>query len=232
MPTLSRPSDSKVLTAEELATRIRTTFVEDDRLSAQPIEIVVKQGVVTLRGTVQSYRRKLAAQEIASSIDGCRDLINELIVDPPGPVTDQDIAAFVRQSLAAHADISKKTILVTVKDGFVTLAGNVSSHWEQAAADDVARGARGVRDVLNLLNLDVKREVEDKTLSESIMVALTMTRGLSWGGIRVAVSGGSVVLSGSVGALSDKQMAESVARRFRPLQVRNDIIVNASSSAG
>jgi osmotically-inducible protein OsmY len=211
---------------EQLAGRIRQAFINDERVSARAIKLSVENGIVTLTGTVQSHRRKLAAQELASSFEGCREVVNELRVVPPGRLPDAEVAERVRAALRTHAEITKETMSVTVSRGSVTLSGSVSSYWERAVAEDVALGTRGVRAVTNMLLVDQKGQVEDEALALEIRAALSQTRGLRGQRIDVAVSGDTAVLSGRVDALWKKQMAAVVTRRFRVADIRNDIVVS------
>jgi osmotically-inducible protein OsmY len=210
---------------DELASRVRHALRMDGRLSAQPIKVEVTEGVVTLRGAVQSYRRKLAAHELAASFDGCRGVVNQLSVQPAGQLSDDDVAEHVRNTLHAHADITKETITVAVSNGSVTLSGNVASYWERVIAEDVALSVKGVRDVQNLLVVDLPRQIEDEALCREMRAAFAQARGLRGQDIDVAVTGDVAVLSGKVRELWHKEQAESVARRFRIRDVRNDIVV-------
>jgi len=210
---------------EQMANRIRQALLTDGRVSEQPIELTAVNGVVTLRGTVQSYRRKLAAHEVAASFDGCRDVINDLTVEPPHRIGDEDIAKHVRAALGAHADITNEVIAVSVNDGVVTLNGHVASEWECSTAEDVAMSARGVRSAKNQLIVDLSREIEDQALSHNIREALKWARGLGDSAIEVAVTGDTAVLAGTVAQLWQKEAAEMVVHRFRVHRVRNEIVV-------
>jgi osmotically-inducible protein OsmY len=212
-------------TDTELAKRIKHAIFRDEGLSSQPIEISVNKGIVTLSGSVQTYRRKLVAHEIASSFEGCRGVVNELIVEPPGPISDEETADNVRAVLDAHADITKETIAVSATAGIVSLNGNVGSQWERLIAEDVARSARGVKDVQNFLVVDLPTKMEDKRLKQDIEAALSHARGLKDRNIHVAVSEGAIVLSGEVLNLTQKEMVERVVHQFRFREVRNDIVV-------
>jgi len=208
-----------------LTGRIRDYFTRDQRLSSQPIDAAVKDGIVTLTGTVQTHRRKLAAYEIAASFEGCRDVRNELIVEPAAGIPDDQVADNVRSALDTHADITKATIGVTVSGGKATLTGNVSSRWEYAVAEDVARSALGVRDVNNLLVVDLVEQIEDAGLSQEIVETMAVTSGLKDADINIAVSSGAVVLSGEAPRLWHKATAEAVVRRFWCRRIQNDIVV-------
>ncbi|MEA3224974.1 MAG: BON domain-containing protein, partial [Planctomycetota bacterium] len=75
-----------------------------------------------------------------------------------------------------HADITKDTIAISATGGVVSLNGNVGSNWERIVAEDVARSARGVKDVQNLLVVDLAAKMEDKRLKQDIQEALSLTR--------------------------------------------------------
>jgi len=225
----ARTNGVRVLKNDEaLVNRIRQALLTDERVSERPIDVVVTNGVVTLKGTVQSYRRKLAVHDIAAAFDGCRDVINELVVEPPRRRSDDEIGNYVRAALGAHADITNEVIAVTVSEGSVTLAGHVASDWESSIAEDVAMSARGVRSVRNLLVVDMAREIEDQALSHNIRDALRWTRGLRDASIEVAVTGDTAVLSGEVDQLWQKEAAAMVVRRFRIYRVRNDLVVTGA----
>ncbi len=210
---------------KELSERILSALLSNESLSAHPVEVSVAGGIATLRGSVQSHRRKLMAQEIAAAFEGCRGVINELVVSPPGRVSDDDVARHVRAAMEAHADITKETITVSVSNGVVTLNGSASSHWERTQAEDIALGSKGVGDVKNLLLVDLDEQIEEEALAREIRATLAQTRGLIDADIRVAVSGSTAVLSGEVPTLWQKETAESVALRFRVSHVRNEITV-------
>jgi len=210
---------------EMLCGQIKQAIMLDGRLSEQPIEVTVQTGTATLTGTVQSHNRKLTAQLIAASFDGCRGVVNELKVKPPGHVSDERIAEYVRAALDARADITRETITVSVSNGIATLSGTAASHWERTLAEDVALGCKGVCLAKNLLVVNLDEQIEDEALCREIQAALTYARGLRDTDVRVAVNGDTAVLSGEVPTLWQKETAETVVRRFRVSQVRNEILV-------
>lgn len=212
-------------TDEELTSRIEATLIRDHCVSGHRIRVSVADGIVTLSGSVQSYRRKLAAEEIAVSFHDCHGMINELTVVPPLPLPDEEVANLVRVALDAHANIVKEAITVSVVEGVVTLAGAIRRPWERSIAEDVALGVRGVREVRNLLLVDFVEQFDDEKLARAIESALVHTCGLRNVPIRVAVNGGLVVLSGEVSRLWQKEIAASVAQTFKLFRLRNDLVV-------
>lgn len=212
-------------TDQDLLDIITTDLLNDPRLSSHRIQVSVVEGVVTLDGCVQSFRRKLLAHEIVSCYEGVRDLVNRLRVEPSEPAGDREVADRVRAALDASADVTKETVTVAVHDGKVTLEGNVGCHWERVVAEDVALSVRGVRDVRNLLVVNLMEKADDEEVSHAISAALLRACGLTHSQIHVAVSNNTVVLAGEVPSFAHKETAHRVVERFGLTHVRNDLVV-------
>jgi osmotically-inducible protein OsmY len=80
--------------------------------------------------------------------------VNRLTVDPKTPRPDREVVKNVKCSLDASADVTADVVNATVTNGSVSLSGAVRSPWERLIAEDVARSAKGVRNVENLLVVD------------------------------------------------------------------------------
>jgi len=209
-----------------LARVIETALMADERLSANVVRISVTIGRVTLEGSVPTYRRRLAAEELVALFDGVRDIVNHLTVEPLELIPDEDVAANVRAAIESNADVNCEAITVVVSDGVVALRGSVGSRWEQANAEDVARSARGVREIHSSLSLNRVDEDVDKLSGEDIEAVLAHVRGLQDTKITTAASNGEVVLCGEVREFEQKRTAETVVRRLGMSRVRNGIIVS------
>lgn len=218
-------------TDDELRILIETELLNDERLSSHTIRVSVRDGIVTLEGDVDSHRRRLAAHEIATHYEGVQEVVNRLTVSPPGPVSDEEVTAHVCSALDASADVTKATVNVAVVGGKVTLSGNVGSHWERMVAEDIARATRGVREVENLLMVDLETKIADEELANAIKAALSRARGLTDAEIFVSVQDSSAVLSGEVDQLWKKETAETVVRRFGLLHIQNQISVKPRSGS-
>ena len=115
--------------------------------------------------------------------------------------------------------------LPKVVGGTVTLEGNCGSHWEQVVAEDVTRSVRGVKDVNNLLLVNLVEKISDEELSNAIQAALGRARVLRDTSVNVAIVDKAAILSGEVSSLDQKLAAEMVIWRFGLLHIRNDIMV-------
>lgn len=212
----------------QLQAMLEADLLQDDRVSSQKITLDVRAGNATLRGSVSSFRRKLVAQQIVTASEGINSVDNQLVVEPEESVDDERIIADVRAALDASADIAKEAVAVSVELGKVTLNGNVRSHWERSVAEDIVRGVRGVRDVVNMLMPDPRKQQRDCDLIERVHRALSRARGLTDAGISVAIGDTAVVLSGTVTEQWRREAAESIVRSFGLIHIRNDIRVSGA----
>ena len=110
----------------ELAVNVREALMRDDRLSAHSFDVTVLKGTVTLRGTVQSYRRKLAAIEIVESIQGCRSIVDGILVIPTEAPPDTE-APTTTAAAAEEGDDGgvEPWVLVLVFIGFALLVAAI-----------------------------------------------------------------------------------------------------------
>ncbi|HUB82566.1 MAG TPA: BON domain-containing protein [Bryobacteraceae bacterium] len=70
------------------------------------------------------------------------------------PVSDDAIYDKVRIALASDIDVKGGNLKVDVKDGVVTLAGDVESQAQKDKATRIAKKVKGVKKVTN--NIEVK----------------------------------------------------------------------------
>ena len=114
-------------TDEDIQADVLDELKWDMRVRPNEIGVVVKDGVVTLTGWVDSYLKKLAAEEAAHRVPGVKAVANDIEVRLPGSAerTDADLAAAVLNALKWDAAIPEGQVTVTVSKGWVTLKGEV-----------------------------------------------------------------------------------------------------------
>ena len=125
--------------------------LENDPRIADSAEIAVAGdgAIVTLRGTVERFSQRRAAEDDARDAEGVYEVINHLKVNLLGANRreDHEIRGAALQNLIWDADVPPDSIDVKVQDGWVTLKGDVSFQFQSDAAyDDVSRlyGVGGV----------------------------------------------------------------------------------------
>jgi osmotically-inducible protein OsmY len=88
-------------TDQEIQEDVVTELKWDARLQPNEITVMVRDGVVTLAGWVDSFTKKWAAERSVHRINGVRAVVNDVEVRLPGAVQrpDSDIAAAAVRAL-------------------------------------------------------------------------------------------------------------------------------------
>lgn len=115
------------------------------------IEVRVEDGAVTLDGDVSGLGHKRLAGVLAWWVPGVRDVVNGLGVVPLEKDSDGEMADGVWLALEKDPLVQPDSILVSSRDGVVTLSGTVHSEAERDAAEHDAWCVWGVDLVENRL---------------------------------------------------------------------------------
>jgi osmotically-inducible protein OsmY len=184
----------------------------DPRLGENEIGVGVKDGVVTLAGSVPSYTEKLAAEHAAERVAGVRAVANDLMVSIPSSHahSDTELAHQIVDALEWDIEVPDDTIIATVTNGWVTLDGEVDWPYQRDAAARVARNLTGIRGVSSNIKIAAKRVSAD-SVSEGIKEALERRADRTASHIIVDFKDGVVTLTGSVPSFSDRRAAEAAA---------------------
>ena len=126
------------------------------------------KSVVTLKGSVPADSDKMQAESIAKSIAGSQVIANEIAVLPPGVESEakainKDLDEGIRKNLDAtliqnslHDDVK-----YDVRNGVVTLTGDVNSQATRTASQQIASAVPYVQQVVN--KLEVKNQKATST---------------------------------------------------------------------
>jgi len=142
-----------------LTAKVKTALAQNDEVKARQIDVESYRGVVQLNGFVETAEARSAATRVASSVDGVREVRNNLSVgegdETVGEVVDDGIVTTkVKAALISEPVTKAGQINVATNQGVVQLSGFVDSAEEKAKAAEVARSVSGVRKVDN--ELDIK----------------------------------------------------------------------------
>jgi len=146
---VEHPSSETPPDDEWVLANVQNAIFLNPNVKVSDIEIKVKDGIVTVFGTVDAYWKQLHVEGLVSEQRGVRGIRNELAVVPTEVYTDQDIAKAVVGALGRSAFVNAGDVNVRVKDGNVTLTGSVPSWSARHAADEAAFYTVGVKDVTN-----------------------------------------------------------------------------------
>ena len=212
-----------------LETNVRDQLSGDARVDASRIKIDADGGVVVLSGVVDSLHEKLRAAEDVMRLTGVRELRNDLVVNTSHMrVPDRDLRATAQAGLDANDLVPKDTLTVRVKDGWVTLSGNVRHYYQRQEAERVIRHLSGVQGFTSNVTVANDPTVD---VSKAITAAFERNAVLDAQKVTVTEVGGVVTLSGTVNNLAEKEEAERAASAAPGVvSVTNNLVVAAASS--
>jgi len=183
----------------------------DPDLSTAEIGVSVKNGVVALTGFVRSYSQKLQAETDAKRINGVLGVANDLEVrfESVDARPDPDIARDVIAQMKLELPFSYEKIKTVVKNGWVTLEGDMEWNYQRTRAESAALRVKGVLGVSNFIK--VAPRVSPVEVKSKIENALKRSAQLDASRIIVEANGSEVVLKGTVRSWAEREEAERAA---------------------
>ncbi len=196
-------------------------------LNASQIGVTVENGIVTLRGSVDSYSKKKIAEHAVQRVGGVKAIADELLVqfDHAGDASsDSEIAAEIATALKTNIIIPPGHVKAVVDHGRVNLEGEVQWHYQQEAAKECIETLRGIRSINNHIKINPKvNKIVDKVAVEN---ALDRNSLVDNDHIRVETNDHKVILKGTVKTWFQKSEAERVAWAAPGVRsVENDLVV-------
>jgi len=139
-----------------ITSKTKIALFADERVKGTQVSVDTKNGVVHLRGKVDSDEAKSAAADVAKGIEGAKSVKNDLQVVSPAArkaveANDKDIAKAVESRMSRDAQLKK--VDVRTDGGVVTLTGEVPNIIAAAKASEQARMVSGVKSVKNELTV-------------------------------------------------------------------------------
>jgi osmotically-inducible protein OsmY len=217
-------------TDEDIRANVQEELKWDMRVRSTEIGVVIRDGIVTLTGWVDSYIQKVAAQEAAHRVQNVKAVANDIEVHLPGFAerTDTDLATAVLNALKWDASIPTSKLDVTVSNGFVTLKGEVEYGFQKRDAENAIRHLSGIRGVIN--QILVKPHLWPSNLKQNIEKAFVRTAETDARRLVVEAQGSKVILRGTVRSYAEKRAAEeSVWAASGVSDVDNRIAVSLES---
>jgi osmotically-inducible protein OsmY len=136
---------------EQIRSNIKSMLLWNPDIDSNKVDVLVDNGIVTLKGTVDTYWQRWQAENTTKEVSGVLDVSNELTVVPTESYLDEHIADRIVQAFERNNLINADAVTVKVEKGEVTLTGEVLSWYAHIRAEEIAAATLGVLDVKNLL---------------------------------------------------------------------------------
>jgi osmotically-inducible protein OsmY len=230
LPLEDRKQDS-AMAESDIVKRVHASLERDPRINLHhyPISIAMDAGDLILAGQVESIAAKKLTLLDAAETHGVQRIVDRLTVTPAEEMGDAEIRdhvcrvlleepAFERCLIAgrtaavvpirAAASGPSGSIVIEVKDGIVTLNGEVPSLSHKRLAGVLAWWVPGTRDVVNGLEEVPAEEDNDDELTDAVRLVLEKDPFVNASSIRASANDCVVTLEGLVPTEAMKEMAE------------------------
>lgn len=198
-------------TDTELQRDVLDELAWEPGVDAAEIGVSVEDGVIILNGAVKSLAEKWTAERAAQRVEGVRAVTDELVVRIPGDKqrSDAEIARAAAIALDWNTSVPANRIRILVKQGWVSLDGEVEYRYQRDAAEGSVRNLEGVQGVSNMIT--VKPRVAEADVKYKIFKALERAAQVECQNISVEALGSRVVLRGTAKTWAERDEAERAA---------------------
>ena len=168
----------------------------EPRVNAGHVGVAASGGVVTLTGDVSRYSEKTAAVMAAESVHGVTSVADRITVKIPDQTARDDIQLAQAAAALKLNSLVSAAVQAEVRDGFITLRGEVEYPYQRTDAEEAVRYVLGVRGVVN--EITVRPLIKSHAVEQEINDAFQRNTLLDARQITVTVSDGTAHLSGHV----------------------------------
>jgi osmotically-inducible protein OsmY len=145
LPSFTPPSDA------ELQRSAKSVLAWNPDVYIDEIDVSVKGGMVTIKGTVDAYWKSWKVENLISNLRGVIDVENHLAVVPTESIVDKEIARHIETAFNRNVYVFAEDVTVKVEHGKVTLVGKVPTWYARWKAFDTAALTPGVTHIDNEL---------------------------------------------------------------------------------
>jgi len=178
------------------------------QIDPEDIGVEVHDGAVTLNGHVPTYAQKYAAKQCAKRVAGVHALVDKIDVrlGADKDRSDSEVAEKIAHVLEWSVSIPGQDIQAEVKNGFVTLSGDVDWNYQSQSVVNRIKDICGVTGISNLIK--VKTRASTYNIKQKIKAALDRHAQLEASKIDINVSGSEVTLTGTVESIEEMDRVE------------------------
>ncbi len=175
----------------------------------------VQNSTVVLTGTVDVFAEKEEADKRAHHVKGVKSVENEIQVNGPtlsDAELQQKLVKAISYDRVGYGTTPFNAIAVEVQNGVVTLGGHAYGPVDAASAFAVASNTKGVRDVVNEIQVDPLSPNDDRIRIQAFRTIYGFPSLNKYAidpekPIRISVVNGNLTLYGVVDSEADKDTA-------------------------
>ena len=143
------------------------------------------------------------------------------------PPTGTDITDHIDDELMLDRGVSSWKIDVSTSNGIVTLTGTIDNILAKERAARIAETVRGVRAVVNRVNVAPSLSRTDDEIKDDVDAAFVIDPATESWQIGESVQAGVVTLTGTVNSFAEKQLAAQIAKGVRGVVgLKNEIKID------
>lgn len=157
--TVAIPPGVKIPEDSELKTNVERILLINDDIDSTKIQVSVSNGVVTLGGTQDTFYKKVKTVNKVSELTGVLDVNDNIAVVPTKDVVDKVIAEDITTAIRRFDDLLEDNINVIVKNGVVTLTGQVRDWNAYNHILSIVMYTGGILDIVDRLTIQQEEKV-------------------------------------------------------------------------
>lgn len=209
----SSATDNKIEEAAKASYNYRTVL-EDN------VKVKVKDGVVTLTGTVQDKDDRTLAVDTVENLPGVVGVNNEIKVESKYPEKSDAWMAFkIRSRLLVKGNVSATSTKVVVNDGHAVLTGTADNVAQKDLTGIYAAEIDGVKTVKNEIVITDKptmgEKIDDASITSQVKYALLTHKATSALKTKVVTADGVVLVTGEAASDAERSLVTKLAKDVR-----------------
>lgn len=192
----------------ELQRDVMDEILWDPILHAAEIGVIVKQGVVTLVGSVKNYAEKIAAENAAKRVKEVNAVVMDVNIRMANESrrTDKDLTKAALNALKWSSFVPEDRIKLKIENGWITISGEVEWQFQKESATSAVEHLVGVRGVSNFIK--VRPVLNTILVKDVIKKALERSADIDADKIDIKLSGGKILLTGKVRSWGERKEVE------------------------
>ncbi|MCB0807048.1 MAG: BON domain-containing protein [Bacteroidales bacterium] len=205
-PEVAEENRSWIIGDSTVEMAIKKEFKAHPFITSSDIVVRAHEGIITLSGKTDNIIEKKKAAGIVRLVRGVKGVVNLIEVDVP-PVEDDILAEQIDETLYRDPVLESYEITEKVDSGVVKLYGRVNSWQQKQLAEKVVESVEGVREVKNNIAFVYQEERPDLDIKADIAELMKNDVRIEDGLIDISVKDDTVLLKGTVGSASEKNLA-------------------------